>query len=87
MQELISVCKDNRELSLLLKSPVIKADKKLAILTEIFTGFSTLSKSFISIITTKNEKHYRRNSTSFYNRLQTTQRNSVSSSYYCYPIR
>lgn len=53
MQELISVCKDSRELSLLLKSPVIKADKKLAILTEIFTGFSTLSKSFISIITTK----------------------------------
>lgn len=47
----------NRELWLMLKSPVIKHDKKLAILTAIFKGKITpLSLAFIDIITRKNRE-------------------------------
>ena len=53
MQSILTVCKENKELSLLLKSPVVKADKKLMILNEVFSSLSTLTKSFINIITNK----------------------------------
>jgi F-type H+-transporting ATPase subunit delta len=53
METIVVACNDSRELSLLLKSPVVKTDKKLAILNEAFTGFSQLSMAFINIITSK----------------------------------
>ena len=53
MEAILAVCKESRELALLLKSPVVKTDKKLAILNEVFAGFSPLSKSFLNIITNK----------------------------------
>ncbi len=53
MEVVISACKECKELTLLLKSPVVKTDKKVAILNEVFTSFGTLSKSFINIITNK----------------------------------
>jgi len=53
MQTIMSVCKGSRELVLLLKSPVIKTDKKLAILKEVFANCSELSLSFITIIAKK----------------------------------
>ena len=53
MEAVVAACKESKELSLLLKSPVVKTDKKVAILNEVFASFSTLSKSFINIITNK----------------------------------
>jgi len=54
MQLVNDVCINNRELTLLLKSPIIKPDKKSAILTGIFEKqVSKISNTFISIILTK----------------------------------
>jgi len=48
------VCTESKELSLLLKSPIVKTDKKLKILEEIFESkISKVTMSFINIITTK----------------------------------
>ena len=46
METIVSTCAASKELALLLKSPVINTDKKLAILSE-------LSNSFITLITKK----------------------------------
>ena len=49
-----SVCAESKELSLLLKSPIVKTDKKLKILEEIFgSKINKVTMSFINIITTK----------------------------------
>ena len=49
-----NACTESKELSLLLKSPIVKTDKKLKILEEIFgSKISKVTMSFINIITTK----------------------------------
>lgn len=49
--------RENRQLEVLLLSPVIKHDKKLAILKRIFSGkVSALTLSFFEIITRKNRE-------------------------------
>lgn len=49
-----SVCAENHELELLLQSPIIKSDKKQAVLGAIFEkSVSELSLQFIKLITTK----------------------------------
>ena len=49
-----SVCAESKELSLLLKSPIVKTDKKVKILEEIFgSKINKVTMSFINIITTK----------------------------------
>lgn len=54
MQMINSICTQNRDLELLLKSPVVKTDKKSAILSEVFgKEISQISNTFISIILTK----------------------------------
>ena len=54
MALLESACSESKELSLLLKSPVVKTDKKLKILAEIFgSRINKITMSFINIITTK----------------------------------
>jgi len=54
MKHIKKVCSANKDLTLLLKSPVVKTDKKLSILNEIFSKqISKLTLSFITIITTK----------------------------------
>lgn len=53
METVVSSCSESRELMLLLKSPVVKTDKKLAILSEVFGDCSELSKGFIQLITKK----------------------------------
>jgi len=48
------VCAESKELLLLLKSPIVKTDKKLKILEEIFESkIGKTTMSFINIITTK----------------------------------
>lgn len=54
MQLVYDVCANNHDLVLLLKSPIVRTDKKTAILNEIFgKKISQISNSFISIILTK----------------------------------
>jgi F-type H+-transporting ATPase subunit delta len=54
MQFVNNVCSQNKELVLLLKSPIVRTDKKSAILNEIFgKDISKVASSFISIILTK----------------------------------
>ena len=53
MASVVSLCRNSRELVLLLKSPVVKTDKKLAIIAELFVGCSPLVLSFIKLITKK----------------------------------
>ena len=54
MKLILSVCNQNRDLSQLLKSPVIKTDKKISILSEIFSKEVTeTTMAFIKIITNR----------------------------------
>lgn len=53
MVSVVSLCQNSRELVLLLKSPVVKTDKKLAIIADLFVGCSPLVLSFIKLITKK----------------------------------
>lgn len=54
MNYIQKVCNGNRELSILLNSPVIKTDKKQAILKQIFQeNVSKLTASFLHLITAK----------------------------------
>ncbi|MDF1673754.1 MAG: ATP synthase F1 subunit delta [Vicingaceae bacterium] len=54
MQLINSVCINNRELVLLLKSPIVKSDKKQTVVTEVFgKQVSKISNTFISLILSK----------------------------------
>ncbi len=58
MVVLDGICSSSKELSSLLKSPIVKTDQKLRILDEIFTGkLGKLSMSFINLITTKKREN------------------------------
>lgn len=57
MQSIEQVCKENREFELFLSSPVIKTDKKLTVMNEIFKGkISDLTLSFLNLITSKHRE-------------------------------
>jgi len=59
MKLLALVCEQNRDLSLLLNSPIIHADKKLSILKKVFAGkMNNLSFSFFDIITRKGRESH-----------------------------
>ena len=59
MKHIKSICSENKDLSLLLKSPIVKTDKKISILSEIFsTSVSDVTMSFIHIITSKKREMY-----------------------------
>lgn len=54
MQFVADICAESKELSLLLKSPIIKTDQKLSIFKEVFyNNLTKVSVSFIEIITNK----------------------------------
>lgn len=54
MQLIHSICKENPELVLLLKSPIVRSDKKELILKEVFfNSLSTISTTFITLILKK----------------------------------
>jgi F-type H+-transporting ATPase subunit delta len=54
MQFIQKVCSENRELVLLLKSPIVKSDKKQTVVTEVFgKQISKISNTFISLILAK----------------------------------
>ena len=53
MTNVVKTCQSSRELMLLLNSPVVKTDKKLAILTQVFSACDPLVLKFINLITKK----------------------------------
>jgi F-type H+-transporting ATPase subunit delta len=54
MQALTSLCKTNRDFLLMLKSPILKTEKKLKILTSVFRdSVSEITRGFLKIITAK----------------------------------
>jgi len=59
MKTVEQLCDENREFSLFLKSPIIKTDKKLEVLKNIFEGkISSLTLSFLNLITSKNREAF-----------------------------
>ncbi|MGB0933048.1 MAG: ATP synthase F1 subunit delta [Lishizhenia sp.] len=50
MNTLLSVVNENREFENLLKSPIVKADKKISIFNAVFNGFDQISTSFVTLI-------------------------------------
>jgi len=58
MSLVAQACGDSRDLVLLLKSPIVKPDKKAAILNEVFGGrLGDLATGFIKIITSKKREY------------------------------
>ncbi|TRZ71238.1 MAG: ATP synthase F1 subunit delta [Bacteroidetes bacterium] len=54
MQALTSLCKSNRDFLLMLKSPILKTEKKQKILTAVFKdSISEITRGFLKIITAK----------------------------------
>lgn len=53
MQMFRKVVKESRDLELALKNPIIKPDRKKAILKALFTDFSPLTQSFFDIVASK----------------------------------
>ncbi|MEO8760973.1 MAG: ATP synthase F1 subunit delta, partial [Bacteroidia bacterium] len=59
MQLVESVCEENKEFTNFLKSPIIKTDKKVAVIKEIFTGkVSDITSGFLTILTQKRRELY-----------------------------
>lgn len=57
MKLIQQVCNENREFALFLKSPIIKTDKKIEVLNNVFASkISKTSLSFINLITSKHRE-------------------------------
>ncbi len=57
MAVIASTCKESRELVTLLKSPVVKADKKREIINKIFSGqIGTITLKFLDVMTQNNRE-------------------------------
>lgn len=50
MKFLSIVCAENHDFELMLASPIVRADKKIAVLKAVFTHFDALSTQFIELI-------------------------------------
>ena len=59
MSLIVDTCAGSKELKLLLKSPIIKPEKKVKVFKEVFSKhIGTLSNTFISIITKHGRENY-----------------------------
>lgn len=59
MRLIKAVCKSNPDFVNLLESPIVKTDKKMAILTSIFEGkISIITQTFLKLIATKRRESY-----------------------------
>ncbi len=50
MKYMSDVCAENHDLELMLESPIVNSDKKLAVLNAVFDQFDTVTKSFVELI-------------------------------------
>ena len=51
MQYLSKVCSESHDFELLMASPIVNADKKIAIFDQVFEQFEDVSKAFVRLIT------------------------------------
>ncbi|WP_341899665.1 ATP synthase F1 subunit delta [Fluviicola taffensis] len=58
MKYMATVCAENPELENMLQSPVVKADKKLAVLNAIFDQFDQLTNLFVDLIVKNGREAY-----------------------------
>jgi F-type H+-transporting ATPase subunit delta len=59
MKSIMAICKSNHDFVTFLKSPIIKTDKKLAVLKEIFNGkLNKVTDAYIQLITNKKREIY-----------------------------
>lgn len=58
MQFLLQVNNEARDFELLIASPIVKADKKMAIFKQIFEQFEELTMSFVELITKNGREAY-----------------------------
>lgn len=59
MQAVAKICAENKDLVLLLKSPIVRSDKKMGIINAIFEPIlSELTLAFMHIITSKKREYY-----------------------------
>jgi F-type H+-transporting ATPase subunit delta len=59
MQLIVNTAKESRDFNNFIKNPLIKSDKKIAVLKEIFGGqMGELSSSFLELITKKKRETY-----------------------------
>lgn len=57
MQAIATTISDNKELAIVLKSPIVKSEKKHAILSRVFgNGASDITANFLKVLTTKNRE-------------------------------
>jgi F-type H+-transporting ATPase subunit delta len=79
MNLVASTCKASDDLMLLLKSPIVKSDKKLSILKAVFDGKTgKLVSSFIEIITKKSREAIMADIAASFNTLYNAHNNVVS---------
>lgn len=50
MKYLAEVCDENHELELMLQSPIVRSDKKIAVLNAVFDQFDPLTKAYVELI-------------------------------------
>ncbi len=59
MKSILAVCKSNPDFVIFLKSPIIKTDKKLAVLKQLFEGkLNKITDAYIRLITNKKREIY-----------------------------
>ena len=76
MKAIEKTCRENSDFVLFLKSPIIKTDKKIQVLKALFEGkISSLSLSFLNLITSKNREAYIREITHAFDEQYKTNKN------------
>jgi F-type H+-transporting ATPase subunit delta len=51
MQDIVKASNDTHDFQVFLNSPIIKADKKVSVMNQLFSNFDSLSMSFLELIT------------------------------------
>lgn len=58
MKYMATVCAENRDLETMLQSPIVKADKKIAVLNAIFDQFDKATAMFVELIVKNGREAY-----------------------------
>lgn len=58
MKYMATVCAENRDLETMLQSPIVKADKKIAVLSAIFDQFDKATTMFVELIVKNGREAY-----------------------------
>ncbi len=58
MKYMATVCAENRDLETMLQSPIVKADKKIAVLNAIFDQFDRATAMFVELIVKNGREAY-----------------------------